>query len=68
MLRLRGVGWSVRGVPIVEEVSFDVHEGEFIAFIGPNGAGKTSLFNLISGIYPATHGVIELDGADITTE
>ncbi|WP_457030938.1 ABC transporter ATP-binding protein [Kitasatospora sp. P5_F3] len=68
VLRLRGVGWSVRGVPIVEDVSFDVHEGEFIAFIGPNGAGKTSLFNLISGIYPVTHGAIELDGADITTE
>lgn len=68
VLRLRGVGWSVRGVPIVEDVSFDVREGEFIAFIGPNGAGKTSLFNLISGIYPATHGSIELDGADITTE
>ncbi|WP_405021435.1 ABC transporter ATP-binding protein [Kitasatospora sp. NBC_00070] len=67
-LRLRGVGWSVRAVPIVEDVSFDVHEGEFIAFIGPNGAGKTSLFNLISGIYPATHGSIELDGADVTTE
>lgn len=67
-LRLSGVGWSVRGVPILEDVSFDVHEGEFIAFIGPNGAGKTSLFNLISGIHPTTHGSIELDGTDITTE
>ncbi|GAA0667395.1 ABC transporter ATP-binding protein [Kitasatospora atroaurantiaca] len=68
VLRLRGLGWSVRGVPIVEDVSFDVGEGEFIAFIGPNGAGKTSLFNLISGIHPASHGKVELDGADITSE
>ncbi|MFF2545912.1 ABC transporter ATP-binding protein [Kitasatospora sp. NPDC058063] len=68
VLRLDGLGWAVRGVPIVEDVSFSVGEGEFIAFIGPNGAGKTSLFNLISGIYPATHGSLHLDGADVTTE
>ncbi|MEU1287600.1 ABC transporter ATP-binding protein [Kitasatospora sp. NPDC005856] len=68
VLRLDGLGWAVRGVPIVEDVSFSVDEGEFIAFIGPNGAGKTSLFNLISGIYPATHGSLRLDGADITAE
>ncbi|MFD4394148.1 ABC transporter ATP-binding protein [Kitasatospora sp. NPDC058478] len=68
VLRLDGLGWSVRGVPIVEDVSFSVGEGEFIAFIGPNGAGKTSLFNLISGIYPATHGSLHLDGVDVTAE
>jgi branched-chain amino acid transport system ATP-binding protein len=66
VLRLRGLGWSVGGATIVEDVSFDVHEGEFLAFIGPNGAGKTSLFNLISGLNPAGRGSIELDGADIT--
>ncbi|MER7750938.1 ABC transporter ATP-binding protein [Kitasatospora sp. NPDC097643] len=68
VLRLDGLGWSVRGVPIVEDVSFSVGEGEFIAFIGPNGAGKTSLFNLISGIYPASQGRLHLDGADVTAE
>ncbi|WP_051732105.1 ABC transporter ATP-binding protein [Kitasatospora phosalacinea] len=66
VLRLDGLGWSVRGVPIVRDVSLDVAEGEFVAFIGPNGAGKTSLFNLVSGIHPATHGTLHLDGADIT--
>ncbi|MFE0463613.1 ABC transporter ATP-binding protein [Kitasatospora sp. NPDC058965] len=66
VLHLRGLGWSVRGVPIVKDVSFRVREGEFLAFIGPNGAGKTSLFNLVSGIHPATHGSLALDGADIT--
>ncbi|MFD8593992.1 ABC transporter ATP-binding protein [Kitasatospora sp. NPDC059646] len=66
VLRLNGLGWSVRGVPIVQDVTLDVAEGEFVAFIGPNGAGKTSLFNLVSGIYPASHGTLHLDGADIT--
>lgn len=66
VLRLRGLGWGVGGATIVEDVSLDVHEGEFLAFIGPNGAGKSSLFNLISGLVPATHGTIGLDGADVT--
>lgn len=68
VLELRGVGWSVGGAAIVDEVSFAVREGEFLAFIGPNGAGKTSLFNLISGLMPATRGSIALDGADVTAE
>ncbi|WP_343240790.1 MULTISPECIES: ABC transporter ATP-binding protein [unclassified Streptomyces] len=68
VLRLQDVGWTVGGATIVQDVSFDVREGEFLAFIGPNGAGKTSLFNLISGLVPATEGTIELDGADITAE
>jgi branched-chain amino acid transport system ATP-binding protein len=68
VLQLRGLGWSVGGATIVDDVSLDVAEGEFLAFIGPNGAGKTSLFNLISGLIPAGRGSIGLDGADITGE
>jgi branched-chain amino acid transport system ATP-binding protein len=68
VLRLRDVGWSVGGATIVEDVTFDVREGEFLAFIGPNGAGKTSLFNLVSGLVRAGRGSIALDGADITAE
>ncbi|SEO68818.1 ABC transporter ATP-binding protein [Actinacidiphila rubida] len=68
VLRLDGVGWSVGGATIVDDVSFAVREGEFLAFIGPNGAGKTSLFNLISGLVPAVRGSIALDGADVTAD
>lgn len=42
VLRLDGLGWRVGGAAIVEDVTLDVREGEFLAFIGPNGAGKTS--------------------------
>lgn len=68
VLRLRDIGWTVGGATIVDSVSFDVREGEFLAFIGPNGAGKTSLFNLVSGLSPVSRGTIELDSRDITTE
>lgn len=66
VLQLAGLGWGVGGATIVEDVTLDVREGEFLAFIGPNGAGKTSLFNLISGLTTATSGTIALDGADLT--
>ncbi|MEY9877136.1 branched-chain amino acid transport system ATP-binding protein [Streptacidiphilus sp. MAP12-33] len=66
VLRLTDVGWSVGGAVILDDVSLEVREGEFLAFIGPNGAGKTSLFNLVSGLNPVSRGSIALDGADIT--
>jgi branched-chain amino acid transport system ATP-binding protein len=58
--------WRIGGVPIVDEVSLELEEGEFVGVIGPNGAGKTSLFNLISGLNPATSGRVQLLGTDIT--
>lgn len=66
VLRLAGLGWSVGGATIVQDITLSVREGEFLAFIGPNGAGKTSLFNLISGLTLPTAGTIALDGADMT--
>jgi branched-chain amino acid transport system ATP-binding protein len=58
--------WRVGGVPIVDNVTIELREGEFLGVIGPNGAGKTSLFNLLSGLRPATSGRVLLRGEDIT--
>jgi branched-chain amino acid transport system ATP-binding protein len=51
----------------VDDVSFEVREGEIYGIAGPNGAGKTTLFNLISGIpYHADRGAIDFEGQPIT--
>ncbi|PKO45409.1 MAG: ABC transporter ATP-binding protein [Betaproteobacteria bacterium HGW-Betaproteobacteria-3] len=61
---------SVRfgGVLAVNNVSFDVREGEVFTLIGPNGAGKTTVFNLISRIYTPTSGEITYRGHKLTDE
>lgn len=66
VLSTKGLGLVIGGATILADVTLAVYEGEFVAIIGPNGAGKTSLFNLLSGLYKATSGSIELDGRDIS--
>ena len=61
-----GLGLRIRGAVIVDDVTLDVNEGEFLVIIGPNGAGKTTLFNLLSGVTRPTAGRIVLRGNDIT--
>jgi len=54
------------GLRAVDHLSFSLWEGEILAIIGPNGSGKTTVFNLISGIYPATSGEIRFYGKSLT--
>ncbi|MDR1613422.1 MAG: ABC transporter ATP-binding protein [Planctomycetota bacterium] len=56
------------GLAAVNNVSFDVHEGEILSVIGPNGAGKSTLFKLISSFLPATSGKVVFRGEDITSQ
>ena len=63
-LLLSAKNLSVRfgGVLAVNNVNFDVRQGEVFTLIGPNGAGKTTVFNLISRIYTPTTGEIDYAG------
>ena len=46
----------------LKDVSVDIEQGEIIGLIGENGSGKSTLSSIISGVYPATKGTMELDG------
>jgi branched-chain amino acid transport system permease protein len=59
------VSKSFGGLRAVSSVSFAVPRGQLVAVIGPNGAGKTTLFNLITGVYPVTAGVIRFAGREL---
>lgn len=64
-LRVDHVSLSFGGIKALQDVSFDVEEGQIFAVIGPNGAGKTSLINSINGFYKPQQGRIIFDGRTI---
>lgn len=66
LLSVKNVVKKFRGLVAVNDVSFDLNEGEILGLVGPNGAGKTTLINVINGIYSPEGGKIYFDGEDIT--
>ncbi|MGZ4496113.1 MAG: ABC transporter ATP-binding protein [Nocardioides sp.] len=53
------------GLTALDQVSFDIREGEILGLIGPNGAGKTTCFNAMTGVYQLTSGEIRFDGRSL---
>jgi putative ABC transport system ATP-binding protein len=54
-------------IPVLQNISFEIPEGEFLALQGPSGSGKTTLLNLIAGIDRPSSGSILVGGTDVTT-
>jgi branched-chain amino acid transport system ATP-binding protein len=54
------------GLVAVDDVTFDVPQASIVSLIGPNGAGKTTFFNMLTGVYKPTAGLVFFDGEDMT--
>lgn len=65
ILKCENISISFGGLKAVNGFNLDVKEGELIGLIGPNGAGKTTVFNMLSGVYTPTEGLIFLDGENV---
>ena len=66
VLEVRGLAKAFGGISAVDDVSFDVREGEILGLIGPNGSGKSTLFNCILGQLAPSRGEVRIDGRPIT--
>ncbi|MDR1948278.1 MAG: sugar ABC transporter ATP-binding protein [Spirochaetaceae bacterium] len=61
--KINGISKSFPGVRALDNVTFDILEGEIHALVGENGAGKSTLMNILTGVYPPTAGTISFCGA-----
>ncbi len=66
LLSVNGIVKRFGGLTVVNEVEFDVAQGEVVSIIGPNGSGKTSTLNIVSGVLAADAGEVRLAGERIT--
>ena len=66
LFKIENISIAFGGVKALNNVSFEVNEGEVFTIIGPNGAGKSTLFNVISRIYQPNEGKIYFEGNDIS--
>lgn len=69
MLQVKNLSYEVvengQKLKIIDDISFDVADGELLVITGPNGGGKSTMASLLMGIKPQTAGQIILDGEDI---
>jgi branched-chain amino acid transport system ATP-binding protein len=63
LMEMKNITLKFGGITAINDISFDVREGEIRAIIGPNGAGKSSMLNIISGFYTPTIGEVWYKGA-----
>lgn len=65
LLKLDNTSIQFGGLKVLTGLNMDIQRGELVGLIGPNGAGKTTVFNIISGIYRPTQGMITFDGQSL---
>ncbi len=62
VIEICNVSFSYNGCPVLENVHFTIHEGDFVSIVGPNGGGKTTLLKLMLGLLPPATGVLRVFG------
>ena len=62
IVKIRDLNFAYNGEVVLQDVSFDIRQGDFIAMIGPNGGGKTTLLRLILGLLVPNSGTVRVNG------
>jgi ABC-2 type transport system ATP-binding protein len=68
MLEVQKLYRSFRGIPAIEDVSFQVAPGEIVGFLGPNGAGKSTTVKIVTGMLRPNDGRVLFEGQDVSKD
>lgn len=64
-LSVHGIGWTVGGRHILDDVELTVADGSLVGLLGRNGSGKSSLLHIVAGLHKASRGYVHLDELDV---
>ena len=65
MIKVENLTKRYAGQPAIQDLNFEVHQGEIMGFLGPNGAGKTTTMRILAGFMPPTSGRAMVAGFDV---
>jgi zinc transport system ATP-binding protein len=65
IIEVKNISFGYGAEEVLTNVTFNVHQGDYLAFVGPNGAGKTTLMKIILGLISPQKGVIKIFGKNI---
>ncbi|MBI3954864.1 metal ABC transporter ATP-binding protein, partial [Candidatus Gottesmanbacteria bacterium] len=65
IIQIKNISYSYGKQPVLRNISFNVHEGDYLGIIGPNGGGKTTLIKIILGLLKPSSGRVEMYEEDI---
>lgn len=68
MIEIKNLTKKYGDIKAVDNISFNVKEGEVLGFLGPNGAGKSTTMNILTGAISASNGSVKVDGYDVLEE
>ena len=61
-IKLQGISKRYTDLEVIRDLNLEVNQGEFVTLIGPSGCGKSTVFNILSGLEPATSGSVQVQG------
>lgn len=65
-LSVQNLSKNFDGLEVLDDISFEVAEGEFVCIVGPSGCGKTTFLRIVGGLETTNGGVIEIDGRPVS--
>ena len=65
VIKLENISLSFKNRSVLENISFNLNQGQILGLLGPNGVGKSTIFNIITGLLKPNHGSIMISGEDV---